>query len=235
MKKSRPLGAVCALILVVLSPIVSASLVVPAGLNPGDTFHVIFVTSTTTDATSSDINTYDAFVQSAADAAGIGTTIGVGWLALGSTTTIDAYDHLSPLFSNLSAPIYNQNGELVASGYADMWDGALNSAVAYTENASYRLSEVWTGSHQTGIGSIGYELGTSYVTDGTSTTTDQDWIQATSENATNPFSLYAISQQLVVTPSGGVAPAAVPVLPTAWLFGSGLLGLIAISRRKILA
>jgi hypothetical protein len=36
------------------------------GLSPGDTFRMLFVTSTTTDATSSDIAVYDAFVTTAA-------------------------------------------------------------------------------------------------------------------------------------------------------------------------
>ena len=106
MKKSHRLGAACAFILAVLSTSVNASLVVPAGLSPGDKYHVIFVSSTTRDATSSDIADYDAHVQAAEDAAGIGNTIGLnGWLAVGSTTTIDAIDHIAPLFTNSTTPI----------------------------------------------------------------------------------------------------------------------------------
>ena len=41
---------------------------IPAGLGPGDQFRLLFVSSTTRDATSSDIADYDAHVQSAAAA-----------------------------------------------------------------------------------------------------------------------------------------------------------------------
>jgi ABC-type uncharacterized transport system permease subunit len=70
MDKSRLLGAVSAFILAVLATTANASLVVPAGLNPGDAYHVIFVSSTSRDSTSSDISRYDSHVQAAADAVG---------------------------------------------------------------------------------------------------------------------------------------------------------------------
>ena len=123
MKRSRLLGAVCACIFAFITTTVNASLVVPVGLNPGDKYHVIFTTSTTTLPTSTDIAFYDGFVQSAADAAGIGTTISLNnWRAVGSTSTVNAVDHLSPLFSSTTnVPIYTQLGDLVASSYAALW------------------------------------------------------------------------------------------------------------------
>ena len=41
---------------------------IPIGLNPGDTYHLAFVSSTIRDATSSDIAVYNAHVHAAADA-----------------------------------------------------------------------------------------------------------------------------------------------------------------------
>src|ERR1035437_10826646 len=41
---------------------------IPAGLNPGDKYRLVFVTSTTTDATSPDISYYKSFVTNMADA-----------------------------------------------------------------------------------------------------------------------------------------------------------------------
>lgn len=42
------------------------ALATPSGLNPGDTFRFIFVTDGLTPATSADISTFNAFVQSEA-------------------------------------------------------------------------------------------------------------------------------------------------------------------------
>ena len=95
MKKSCLVGSLCAFIFSALSTSANASLVVPAGLNPGDAYHVIFVSSTGSVATSSDISSYDAFVQNVANNAGIGTGIGVDWSVVGSTPTVDAVE--SPL------------------------------------------------------------------------------------------------------------------------------------------
>ena len=107
--KTRLWGTVCALTLAVLATTAHAALVVHAGLNPGDAYHVIFVSPTERRATSPDIADYDAYVQAAANAAGIGTGIGLSWLAVGSTSTVDAIDHLAPLFSSTTdVPIYNQ-------------------------------------------------------------------------------------------------------------------------------
>ncbi len=98
MKKFNLLGVVCGCFFLLISTSVNAALVTPAGLNPGDKYHVIFVTSNATGPMSSNIADYDAFVQSAADAAGIGSTLSLSWRVVGSTTTIDAKDHIQPLF-----------------------------------------------------------------------------------------------------------------------------------------
>ena len=42
-------------------------IIVPPGLNPGDKYRLVFVTSTTTDATSPDISYYNSFVTNVAD------------------------------------------------------------------------------------------------------------------------------------------------------------------------
>ena len=52
----------------------------------GRTARLAFVTSTTHDALSANMATYDAFVQGAADAAGLGGT----WKALGSTIGVNS-------------------------------------------------------------------------------------------------------------------------------------------------
>lgn len=239
MKNSRLLRAVCALMLAVLTTYAQASLVVPPGLNPGDTYHVIFVTSTSTYASSADITTYDAFVQSAADTAGIGASIGVDWLALGSTPTLDARDHIAPLFTdiNVDTPIYNQNGELVANGYNDLLSGTyLVNPILYDEYAAALHTTVWTGSDGFGYRDNPNALGNStdsfYIAYGESDVKTYFWLNFDSSYESYLRSLYAISEELVVTSSYTAASSNVPIPATVWLFGSGLLGMIGIARRK---
>ena len=229
MHTSRLMGAVCAFVFAVLATTANAALVVPNGLSPGDKYHVIFVSSTTRDATSSDIEDYDAHVQAAADAAGIGSTIGLNdWRAVGSTTTVDAIDHLSPLFSSTTEiPIYNQNGDLVSASFNGLWDTTLDNDIAYTENNTPLATNVWTGTFSTGLASTNSELGTvGFVRLGLSTDTGSAWVDA---NIAGKYitgqNLYGLSSELVV-------PTTVPIPATSWLFGSGLLGLVGIARRK---
>jgi hypothetical protein len=69
------------------------------GINPttgvawqvGDTYRLAFVTEGTTLATSTDIATYNAFVQNAADNSSTFGNLGsVTWKAIGSTATVNA-------------------------------------------------------------------------------------------------------------------------------------------------
>lgn len=90
---------------------------------PGDTYRLTFVTSTTTNATSTDINTYNAFVQGVAAGAGLGS---VTWTAIGSTASVDAIDNtgMNPALNGPGEPILLMNGlTVIADNYADMWDG----------------------------------------------------------------------------------------------------------------
>ncbi len=206
-----------------------AALVTPAGLNNGDKYHVIFVSSTTRNALSSDIADYDAHVQAAADAAGIGSSLSLSWSALGSTPSVSAYDHLAPLFSNINnVPIYNQNGELLATSFVDLWDGELLSpySVLYDENGAENIALVWTGTANSGGAAYtNFTLGSanqfSIFANSNSTYT---WETNASGAANQLFSIYGISQELTVD--------IVPIPAAAWLFGSALLGLAWI-RRKV--
>ena len=50
-----------------LSSAQAAPIIVPTGLNPGDTYRLVFVTSTGRDGTSSNIADYNAFVTASAN------------------------------------------------------------------------------------------------------------------------------------------------------------------------
>ena len=122
MNKSSYGRVFISLALILISTRSIAALLAPLGLNTGDKFHYIFVTSGTTDAYSSDITTYNSYVKATADIIGIGSGIGLtDWRALASTPTINASDNLAPLFNDLNnVPIYNMGSDLVSSSLMDL-------------------------------------------------------------------------------------------------------------------
>ncbi len=132
---------------------------VPAGLDSGDEFRLLFVTANTRDATSSDIADYDSFVQSSA----AGTMAGGShaaiqrysslFKALGSTSTVDARDHLGMNpgdASHNNAHVYWLNGGRIAYGNADVWDNTWTNAAQADRRSELGTAPtstvpVWTG------------------------------------------------------------------------------------------
>ncbi|MES9881755.1 MAG: VPLPA-CTERM sorting domain-containing protein [Sedimenticola sp.] len=225
MKISRLFSGICIFTIAILSTSVNASLVVPAGLNPGDNYHVVFVSSTTRGPTSSDISDYDTHVQNAADAAGIGTSIGLNWRAIVSTETVDAITHLGSLFSDKTTiPIYNQNGDLVASSFDDMW-GILSNPILYDESGNINRSYTYTGTNIFGVAADPLGNAGGYFTYGNPPKNGYNWVDMGSYNTLYDRAFYGMSAEATVA---GV----VPIPAAAWLFGSGLLGLIGFSKRK---
>ena len=102
----------------VLAPLTAsaAPITVPTGLNPGDQYRLAFVTSTTRDATSSNIADYNAFVTAAANSVPQFVALGTTWHAIGSTAAVAARDNTNTNFTvNPSGqPIYNLKGTLLS-------------------------------------------------------------------------------------------------------------------------
>jgi hypothetical protein len=88
-------------------------IVVPPTLSPGDTYRLVFVTSTTRDATSTDIVDYNNFVSTAANSVSALAALGASWTAIGSTATMSAFDNIGGPFSE---GVYRLDGGLVAPG-----------------------------------------------------------------------------------------------------------------------
>ncbi|OIP44226.1 MAG: hypothetical protein COX17_02290 [Deltaproteobacteria bacterium CG23_combo_of_CG06-09_8_20_14_all_60_8] len=194
-----------------------AALIVPPGLAPGATYQLAFVTSGTTTATSSEIGDYNSFVQNAANAAGMGSVV---WYVIGSTVSVDANSN-----ALVSAPVYNMNSELVATGFSDFWDGShtLGVGIDFNENNTARNFNVWTGSNTNGTNAGIYALGNAKAIWAESTLSSGAWIYHGTQDTTVSYSLYALSGPLS-TP--------VPLPPAIWLCGSGLLGLIGVTWRE---
>lgn len=177
----------------------AAPITVPSGLNPGDTYRLAFVTSTTRDASSSDIMVYNDFVTSVANSVPELQALGTIWLAIGSTTTADARDNTVTNPSSAGVPIYRLDGTLIASGNADLWDGSLNAALQTDEMGGYVNTSVWTGTLSTG--EAAYDaLGATATAVGLTNSTTSDWIAVYASGNLSQGSLYAISRELTVVP-----------------------------------
>lgn len=230
------------LILLLFSTLSNAALLAPSGLNAGDKFHYIFVTSGTTDAFSADISTYNAYVQATADSVGIGSNIGLtDWRALASTPTISAANNLAPIFNDqFNVPIYNMgnNGpdSLVAISLIDLRTNGSTNTILYQQNGDPNYGDVWTGTTPDGNADPFTAMGSSTLLSrfGFPYNASQN-ISAAPLAYTNQFlqkHLYGVSQELVVLTNGQAALSAVPVPAAIWLFGTGLVGLISIAKRK---
>ena len=218
------------------------------GINPatgvawalGDTYRLVFVTSGTTACTSTDIATYNSFVQGLADAAGLGTSaLGpVTWKAVGSTATVDARDNTgtNPTIST-GEPILRMDGTFViANNYADLWNGINAShvvgqnylSVYLDENGVERIDErVRTGSAVNGTASTAMLGGSADATPRVQTGRNynpnfyggyggNEWMQDWGENAADAGRLYAMSGILTIVstnPTGFTGWAAAQVPP----------------------
>ena len=155
----------------------------PAGLEPGDKFRLIYVTSQETAASSSDLSTYDTFVRAEITGndlvnGGIAdlTAHATSFKAIGEAGGTSARDHAS--FNPHDAedpnlPIYWVGGSKVADDNADFtdytWDDEANPRYADGNLAMYDSNNdgtkdtagpdpdgYWTGTDRTGAQSTGY-------------------------------------------------------------------------------
>lgn len=91
------------------------------GLGPGDSFRLMFVTTTTTSAESADILHYDrkaidAAIRNGHQKTDAGVSFAPEYRALVSTATVDARENTAT--TGRGVPIYWMNGNKVADDYA---------------------------------------------------------------------------------------------------------------------
>lgn len=207
-----------------------SELITPVGLNPGDTFRYVFVTSTGRDAVSRDMADYDSFVTQAASAAGLTTYGGsaVSWQALASADE----DHIDAVtrVSAGSAPLYLITGEKVADTGNDLWDKTLDHPINMTELGTTYNGEVWTGTFWNGVGlwRLGDTFGAGGSLVGRSDVVDLGWTwNLVNYSQEDSLPLYAVSSELTAQ--------AVPEPGTLTMFvGLGICGILGtrLSRRQ---
>ena len=201
----------------------------PTGAHPtlgrdwaaGDTYQLVFVTSTTTQATQTGIAYYNTFVNTAADGSSLTGVPDVTWYAIAS-----AYSPATSARNTaiVSAPVYRLDLALVATGYADIWKGSITVPIEVNENGvwSAGCEYVWTGTFPDGLPLSGRELGGSEPLAGRGYWANGYWMHQTGYTITNYCPLYALSEELTITPE----PA------TLALLGLGGLGMLLGRKRK---
>jgi hypothetical protein len=181
----------------------------PSGLNPGQTFRFVFLTDGTMNATSSDIATYNTFVNGQAGGATYNGSV-VQWFAIGSTSSINAVNNIggqTPITG-----VFLSNGTEIATSttfFQGIFSGFLMNPIDTDLNGNININTVWTGTLPSGNGSDSNFLGSSNPLFGGSGATNGIAIDAGTEsnNFSNPF--YGISQVLT-------AVQAVPEPATLW-------------------
>ena len=183
---------------------------IPAGLGPGDSFRLLFATSTTRDATSTDIDDYNSFVQTAAAAGHAAIqTYSAGFRVVGSTADDDARDNTST--TGTGVPIYWLGGAKVADNNAGFYDGDWDEeANAKDEDGSARsisaaADRPFTGSNHDGTATSSNTLGTTQVRIGRPNSSTSGHGPLSGSNSVNTTSspFYALSGMFVVVPPPG--------------------------------
>jgi hypothetical protein len=182
------------------------------GINPvtgsvwqaGDQYRLAFVTSQGTQATSTNIASYNAFVDGLADDAGYN---GIDWRVIGSTNLVAARDNTltDPAVYGTGVAIFAMDGTTkIVDNYSDLWDGSLDAHISFDENGNSKTGGVFGGSENNGTqrGS-GRVLGGSTesppkVTIGNTTAPLHRWMVQFNALTTSTLPVYALSEVLTI-------------------------------------
>lgn len=215
-----------AIIAATSTTVFAAPITQPGDLAPGDSYRLVFVTSTTRDATSSDIGDYNSFVAGVAAGESGLAALGTTWKAIGSTTSVHAHDNTdsNPAVDGTGVPIYRLDGTRIANNYVDLWDSSLIAPVATFEDGMATAmfsNRVWTGTVSSGFVNPSFPLGaTEDVIYGNPLSAFSGWTTTSIvEDPSVPYHMYAMSGVITVVPEPSTSVLA------------GIAGLIAFAVR----
>jgi autotransporter-associated beta strand protein len=196
---------------------------------PGDTYHLTFITSTEPSVDGDqDLTYWDDYVKSIADGSSLIGMSNLNWFVMASSVDENARDH-----AVVQAPVYLTDGEtMAASGYSDMWDGALTADIVYYESGGYYSGEreCWTGSNADGTKAANREIGNtlqSSVRTADAPPGGGGWFSNQDQAQTDTKRFYGLSQLIGVVDlvNGDTSPP----LPNPMTFGTGPNGLTTTS------
>jgi hypothetical protein len=197
-----------------------AIITVPPDLQPGDQYRLVFVSSTTRTAESTNINDYNEFVDRLAGSVPDLEELSASWKAIASTAGIDASANIGSGF----VPIYRLDGKRVVNSTDDLWDGTMLNPIL-TELGTASASVVWTGTLPTGQRHPFFTLGTSTPVAGASSQLYRKWVFEQLADARESHSLYGISSVITIGHE-------VPEPPSVGLGGVSLLLLVLFRRMR---
>jgi hypothetical protein len=207
------LSLVFATVVVTATAAHAAPITLPTGLNPGDQYRLVFVTSSTRNATSFDIADYNSFVSGVANGVTELAALGTNWTAIASTPRTDARDNTDTSFGiSPDLPIYLLDGTKVAHGISDFWNSSRDVPINITETGSFvsGLEFVWTGTNTLGAGELGEWLGAFSPFVGNILANHGGWINdGGSLPSSVNLSFYGMSGVLTVTAVQEPAPVAI--------------------------
>ena len=225
-------AGVALFVLFIVSGIASAtqiSLLTPAGLNAGDHFRFAFVTSGSTAATATDIQTYNDFVQQQAGGATYDGAV-VSWKAIGGSATVSARDNVGGF--GTAVPVYLVNGTRIFQDMTGLpggiWSYTLGIEAPLNvkiDGSSADAGNTWTGTgYRGGLANPGF-LGDSYITVGRTDVTSS-WYYYPNYPQSNLYPMFGISSELTV--------AAVPEIATSGLASAAALtvGFLSLLERR---
>ena len=159
----------------------------PTGLNTGDRFRLLFLSSTKRDGTATDIATYNTFIQNLAAAGHTDIrAYSAGFTAIGCTEAVDARDNTSTTYTaeDKGVPIYWLDGTKAADQYEDFYDGSWDDeANDKNESGADAHDTSQSGNYpNTGCG----HDGTEFLSSGNSRALGESFVRVGSPNSSNP-------------------------------------------------
>ena len=136
----------------------------PTGLNTGDRFRLLFLSSTKRDGNATAIATYNTFIQNLAAAGHTDIRdYSAGFTAIGCTEAVDARDNTATTYTTTAkgVPIYWLGGAKAADEYEDFYDGSWddeandkNESGTDAHDTVLRANLPWTGCNHDGTESV---------------------------------------------------------------------------------
>ena len=179
----------------------------PAAITAGGKFRLLFLTDDWHDAANPYIAYYDAHIQEhAAKGHASIQPYASRFRAIGSTSRVDARDHVAATGEGTGISIYWLNGSKVADSYTDFWDGSWDAnagtdrrnRLGLANNQGTQGDWPWTGSKNDGTKSD-HPLGSARPTRGANGNSNSpiDHISSATVN-TERHSFYGLSPVFVV-------------------------------------